>query len=201
MIIVYIILIILVLILCTLLFTKMSLIIKLSKPADGDFKSEIALSVLGQPIDLSSFIKADKQTEITPQTKLKKKKTPLSERLHNLRIDIERGRYTYLLSKRYVRKKIKMENLDFNMTFGLDDAAHTGIATGAAWGSVYNIFGFIDRLFIVKSHQFNITPVFDGECFAFDFETRLKFSLSNIIAVAFAVFINYLKAKIKIRKG
>lgn len=198
----YIILLILALFLLLVLFAKISLVIKLSKPNGENFKHEISLNVLGQPVDLSSFMKADKKQEVKSSTeKEEKKKSPLYERLHNLKIDIERGRYTYLLSKRYVRKKIKIDKLDFNMTFGLDDAAHTGIATGAAWGSVYNIFGFIDRLFTVNSHRFRITPVFDAECFEMDFETRLHFSMSNIIALAFAIFINYTKSKIKIRKG
>ncbi len=203
LIVLYIVLIILVLFTVAVLFTKMSLLIKVGKPHDGDFKAELTLSVLGQSIDLSQFIKDDKKTskqaDKSEKKKTKKAKPPLGERLHKLRVNIERGRYTYLLSKRYVRKKIKMLNLDFHMTFGLDDAAHTGIATGAAWGSVYNIFGFLDRLFTVKSHKFNIIPVFDGECFDFAFETKLRFSLSNLVAIAFAVFTNYLKAKRKIK--
>ena len=203
LIVLYIILLISALLLLLVLFAKISLAIKLSKPNGENFKHEISLYVLGQPVDLSSFIKAEKNHDVKSASEKaeKRKKPALSERLHNLRIDIERGRYTYLLSKRYVRKKIKIDKFDFDITFGLDDAAHTGIATGAAWGSVYNIFGFIDRLFTVKSHKFRITPVFDAECFEMHFETRLKFSLSNIIAAAFAIFINYTKSKIKIRKG
>lgn len=80
------------------------------------------------------------------------------------------------------------------MTFGLDDAAHTGIATGAVWGSVYNIFGFLDRLFTIKSHNFSITPVFDSEAFEMSFESKIRFSISNLIAIGFAVFINYIKS-------
>lgn len=204
MIVLYIVLIILALLVATMLFTKMSLIIKVVKPANGNFKSELMLSVLGQTIDLSPFIKQDKKTGEQMQAAQKKpkreeEKPSFGERLHKLRINIERGRYTYLLSKRYVRKKIKIENIDFNMKFGLDDAAHTGIATGAAWGSLYNVFGFVSLLFKVKSHKFNITPVFDGECFALEFGSRIEFSLSNILAIAFAVMINYIKAKIKIK--
>ncbi len=202
MIVLYIVLIILALLIAVMLFAKISLIVKLVKSADGKLKTELNLSVFGMTIGLSRFIKKDKKpTEKTdkPVKNKKPEKPPLKERLHKLRVNIERGRYTYLLSKRYVCKKIKIENIDFNMTFGLDDAAHTGIATGAAWGSLYNVFGFVSSLFRVKSHKFNITPVFDGECFVFNFYTKIKFSLSNILAIAFAVMVNYIKAKIKIK--
>ena len=146
MIVLYIVLIILALLIAVVLFSKISLIVKLVKPADGKLKTELNLSVFGMTIGLSRFIKKDKKpTEKTdkPVKNKKPEKPPLKERLHKLRVNIERGRYTYLLSKRYVCKKIKIENIDFNMTFGLDDAAHTGIATGAAWGSLYNVFGFV----------------------------------------------------------
>lgn len=202
MLVLYIILIILALLIAVVLFAKMSLTVKLVKPINEKFKTEIVLSVLGINVNISRFIKKDKKPAAKtdkPSKKTQKKKLTLKERLHNLRVNIERGRYTYLLSKRYVRGKIKVENIDFNMTFGLDDAAHTGIATGAAWGSLYNIFGFVSSLFKVKSHKFNIIPVFDGECFAFSFDTKVKFSLSNILAIAFAVMINYIKAKTKIK--
>ena len=201
MIILYIILIILALILCVALFTKLTLMVKVVKPSEGNFKSDIHLKVLGTDVDLSSFANEDKPEKPKGKPDKQMKKKPLRERINNLAVNIQRGRYTYLLSKRYVRKKVKIEKLDFSMTFGLDDAAHTGIATGAAWGGVYNVFGFADRLFTIKSHNFNITPVFDGECFALEFEAMLKFSLSNIIAITFAVFMNYMKSKIKIRKG
>lgn len=202
MIVLYIVLIILALLVAVVLFTKISLIVKLVKPVDGKFKTEIMLSVFGITLDLSRFFEKDKKRDKKTDKPVKNKKTEkpsLKERLHKLRVNIERGRYTYLLSKRYVCKKIKIENIDFDMTFGLDDAAHTGIATGAAWGSLYNVFGFVSSLFRVKSHKFNITPVFDGECFVFSFDTKMKFSLSNILAIAFAVMVNYIKAKIKIK--
>ncbi len=202
MIVLYIVLIILALLIAVMLFAKISLIVKLVKPADGKLKTELMVSVFGITIDLARFIKKDKKPAKKTDKPVKKQiteKPSLKEKLHNLRVNIERGRYTYLLSKRYVCKKIKIENIDFNMSFGLDDAAHTGIATGAAWGSLYNIFGFVSSLFRVKSHKFNITPVFDGECFVFNFDTKIKFSLSNILAIAFAVMVNYIKAKIKIK--
>ncbi len=204
LIIVYIVLIILALVLCTALFAKISLGVKLSKAKGEAFKSEFGVKVFGKSIDLSR-LKKEKPTVSKPgepQAEAEAEdKPPLNERLHNLRINIERGRYTYLLSKRYVVRKIKVEKLELDLTFGLDDAAHTGIATGAAWGSLYNIYAFIDRLFLVKSHSFNITPVFEGECLDLKFEAEVYFSLSNILAIGIAVFTNYMKAKIKFRKG
>ena len=179
-----------------LLFTKMTLTVNVDKAMEGEFSKKLNLNFLGININLIKP-KADKPLKAESIKKAgneKQKKEPLTEKLKKLAENIQRGRYTYLLSKRYVRKKIKVETLNFSMTFGLDDAAHTGIATGAAWGSVYNIFGFLDKLFIVKSHNFSITPVFDGEAFKMSLESKIRFSISNLIAIGFAVFINYIKS-------
>ena len=179
-----------------LLFTKMTLTVNVDKAMEGEFSKKINLNFFWVNINLLKP-KADKPLKAESIKKAgneKQKKESLTEKLKKLAENIQRGRYTYLLSKRYVRKKIKVETLNFSMTFGLDDAAHTGIATGAAWGSVYNIFGFLDKLFIVKSHNFSITPVFDGEAFKMSLESKIRFSISNLIAIGFAVFINYIKS-------
>lgn len=206
MIVLYIILIILALILCLALFSKLTFIIKLQKPFSGSFNWQLSLFVLGKPVDISSVIKKVKEPGIRKAKKEmqleetdEKPKKSLREKIHNLIVNIERGRYTYLLSKRYVKKKIKIESLNFDMVFGLEDAAQTGISTGAAWAGLYNVFGFIDRLFAVKSHKFNITPVFDGEKLSVVFESKIRFSVSNIISLAVAVGMNYLKSIRKIK--
>ena len=194
MIYIYIALSLLVLLFLTAIFMKMALHINITKTMDSKMKSELTIKIFGKKINLLKRNKKDKPSKKGKADDKEKQTEPLGKRIKTLFENIERGRYTYLLSKRYVRKNITLESLDFSMTFGLDDAAHTGIATGALWGSVYNIYAFLDKLFIVKAHKFNITPVFDGEAFELDFDTNIKFSISNLISIAFAVIINYMKS-------
>lgn len=188
---------ILLVILSVVLFTRMTLTVNIDKAMESEFSKKLNLNFFGFNVNLLKP-KADKpfkdeSTKISSKEP-KKQKEPFTQKLKKIVENIQRGRYTYLLSKRYVRKKIKLETLNFSLTFGLDDAAHTGIATGAAWGSVYNIFGFVDRLFTVKSHNFSITPVFDREAFEMSFSSKIRFSISNLIAIGFAVLINYIKS-------
>lgn len=199
----YIILAVLAVVLAAVLFVKMTLTVSISKAEGEELKKEFVLSVFGCKIDLSELAddsknKPQKKEEKDKPDEEDKPETTFMEKLHKLRVNIERGRYTYLLSKKHIRKKIKIYNFDFDMTFGLDDAAHTGIATGAVWGSIYNVFGFVANFFTVKSHKFMVTPVFDRECFSFVFNSRIRFSISNILALALAVMINYSKSKKKI---
>lgn len=196
----YIVLGILALLLCLALFTKMTLAVKARKKNGEELETEISLSVFGGRVDLSPLMKKssggkDKKEKNENNKENDGEKKPISGRLKTVVNGIKRGKYTYLLSKKSIKKKIKLECLDFSLVFGLDDAAHTGIATGAAWGSVYNIFSFVDRLFTIKGHSFKITPVFDGEYLDMDFETKIRFSISNIVSLASVIFINYIKSE------
>lgn len=199
----YIVLAVLAVLLIAVLFVKMTLAVSISKAEGEKLKTEFILNVFGCKLDLSELAddskkKTSKKKKSDKSDEEDKPQPTFSEKLHNLRVNINRGRYTYLLSKKYIKRKIKIYNFDFDMTFGLDDAAHTGVATGAAWGSIYNVFGFVSNLFTVKSHKFTITPVFDRECFSFEFSSKIRFSIFNILALAFAVMINYLKSRKKI---
>lgn len=179
------------LIITVLLLIKITVTVYVTKHQSEKFSSEIRLSFLGITIDLS---KKDKPVRKSASVRAEKEDTDtVLEKITKLRVNIARGKYTYLLSKRYVRKKIHIDKFDLSVTFGLDDAAQTGIATGVLWGGIYGIFGFVDSLFTVKSHNFNVTPVFDGECLDAKFNTVVKARVVNILAVAFAVLINYIK--------
>lgn len=195
---IYIVLLVIVLIILALLFLKITLSIKSVKKTGESFKTEITLKALGLRIDLLKYIrKKDKpQKPVKQSTKQEKSedKKSFKEKLKTLFVNIRRGRYTYLLSKKYVCRKIKIDNLDFSVAFGLDDAAHTGVSTGVLWANIYNIYGFLDKLFLIKSHKFNVTPVFDDEVFEMDFCATAHFRILNLVAMAFAIMINYVKS-------
>ena len=196
---IYIVLFVIALILLTALCLKITLCVKSVKKTGESFKTEITLKVLGLRIDLLKYIRKKEKPQKVVKEKSKQKEKPkeekpFKEKLKALFVNIQRGRYTYLLSKKYVCRKIKIDNLDFSLAFGLDDAAHTGISTGVLWANIYNIYGFLDKLFLIKSHKFNVTPVFDDEVFEMDFCVNMHFRILNLVAMAFAIMINYIKS-------
>lgn len=183
-----------------LLFLKITVEAVVDKENGEKTKTDFKLLLAGIEIDVTKFFNNKKTTEVLKQYQANVEKETdesdgdsFAEKLAKFRVNIARGKYTYLLSKRYVRKKIAVENLDFSIRFGLGDAAQTGIATGAVWGAIYNIFSFIDSLVIVKSHNFNVTPVFECSGIAYKFNAKIQCRIVNIIAVAITVLMNYIK--------
>lgn len=181
----------------SLMLLKLTVCISLDKENNEKLKTDFRIKIANREIDLSRFAGKKKTPKDSAgpekaETEDESEKS-LIEKLSKLRTNIARGKYTYLLSKRYVRKKISVQNLDFSLMFGLGDAAQTGIATGAVWGGIYNIFGFVDSLFTVRSHNFNVTPVFEAEGIAYRFNTKIECRVLNLLLVAFAVMINYIK--------
>lgn len=79
---------------------------------------------------------------------------------------------------KYLRKKFTIRLFSLKARMGLGDAADTGIATGAAYGSVYSLLGVADRFFVLKKHEVVITPVFQGV--GLETEIRGKFSLRAV---------------------
>jgi len=203
---VYVLLLAVVLIIAALLFVGVAVEVSVNKENGEKLRTDINLFLAGRQIDVAKFVdrrnkqkkdnkddKKDKENKENEEETDESSLERFTEKLSKLRVNIARGKYTYLLSKRYVRRKIIMDNLELSIVFGLDDAAHTGIVTGVLWGGIYNVFGFVDSLFTVKSHKFNVTPVFEEEGFALSFETRIKCRVINLVLIAFAVLINYIK--------
>ncbi len=137
--------------------------------------------------------KPSEDAEKTEDDKPEDKKNIL-EKLDSICKLLQKSRLTYVMSRRSVKKRLTFENIYFALTFGLGDAARTGIATGTVWGIVYNLFALICRISNVKNHKFNITPDFENEAYDMVFEGILKVSLANIICICAVVYRNYRKA-------
>ncbi len=133
----------------------------------------------------------DSTVEKTDKTEEKKN---IIEKLDGICKLLEKSHYVYVMSRKALKKRITFENIYFALTFGLEDAAMTGIATGSAWGVVYNLFALLCRISNVKNHKFNITPDFEKECYDLVFEGILTLSLANIICICAVIYRNYRKA-------
>lgn len=98
----------------------------------------------------------------------------------------------------YAKKHaVSVKYLKFIMDFGMADAMQTGIATGAAYGTVYNVLGFLNRNIPVEECDIKINPDFDRA----HLETDIKciFRIKNVHIIVIAV--KALKMYFKMRKN
>ncbi len=73
----------------------------------------------------------------------------------------------------YVRSHLSCKEMDFRIAFGLDDAAKTGIATGAVWTSGTLLLKAIDSLIGIRKVHMNVFPDFNHKRFEISFKTIL----------------------------
>ncbi len=99
---------------------------------------------------------------------------------------------------KYAKKHaFSVKKFRFLMNFGLGDAMKTGILTGSAYGTVYNVLGFLNRNIPVEDCEVKINPDFERECLDIDGECILRIKNAHIIVIA----IKALKVLLKIRKS
>lgn len=98
----------------------------------------------------------------------------------------------------FVRKHLSCSNVDFNIHFGLGDAAKTGIATGAVWASGTFLLKLIDALLGIKKIKMNVFPDFKEEKFEIYTKTILTMRPVYFIIIASKISktIKYIKTKI-----
>ena len=119
------------------------------------------------------------------------------EGINNIFRIVNTIRKTYSQSREYVSKRIGAD-LTVNITFGLYDAALTGIATGAVWTLLYELLGLISTVALIEKHSFNVNPVFDKALLKADGICIFKFRPINIIGVLIHILRKYKKVKAEI---
>ncbi len=92
------------------------------------------------------------------------------EKLHELYKE-SKHELTEMLS--YVRRHLSCKELDFQIAFGLDNAAKTGITTGAVWTSGTLLLKIIDSLIGIQKMNMNVYPDFQNKRFEISFKTIL----------------------------
>lgn len=92
----------------------------------------------------------------------------------------------------YVRKHLLCKEIDFNIRFGLDDAAKTGISTGILWTSGTLLLKIIDSLIGIKKINMNVYPDFNEK----KFEIYLK-TILIMQPFRFIIIVRKLKRTIK----
>ncbi|MBR4874646.1 MAG: DUF2953 domain-containing protein [Clostridia bacterium] len=144
-----------------------------------------------------------------PKRKKKKAKEKTKERkefsLENFRRNIDAFEEVYVTSKEnllsmlsYVREHLSCKEVDFKICFGLDDAAKTGIFTGAVWTSGTLLLKIIDSLVGIESIKMNVYPDFNDKRFEIYFKTILIIQPFRFIIILRQISdtIKYIKRKI-----
>lgn len=98
----------------------------------------------------------------------------------------------------YVRKHLSCNEIDFNICFGLDDAAKTGIATGAVWTSGTLLLKTIDTFIGIKKIGMHVYPDFNQKKFEIYVKAILIMRPIHFIIIGkkLADTIQYIKSKI-----
>jgi len=84
----------------------------------------------------------------------------------------------------YFKKHLVIEKFKLHFHIGADEAALTGIATGAAWGALYDIAAVFDRNFKLKEKNIHVCPKFDGAIFETDINVRISIRFYNLLVFA-----------------
>ncbi len=96
----------------------------------------------------------------------------------------------------YAKKHaVTVKYLKFIMDFGMADAMQTGIATGAAYGTVYNVIGFLNRNISVEECVVKINPDFERTHLEIDIKCIFRIKNVHIIVIALKALKMYFKMK------
>ena len=167
----------------------------------SDGKVQILLQFFGGILKIPIKEKDDKQKKDKPT---EKKQTPeekdksFFEGINNIFRIIKIINKTYSRSMHYVNKRISAD-LSVNISFGLYDAALTGMATGVVWTLLYELLGLISTISLIEKHKFNVDPVFENNAmFKAEGICIFTFRPVNIIGILIHILRKYNKVKAEI---
>jgi len=169
-------------------------------------KSLLYFKLFGIPIRIP--IKSQTKSENKKQKKKQRSESPIT--FENFRENISDFKEIYSTSKEelkemlsYVRKHLSVSSIDFDIRFGFDNAAATGISTGAIWGMGSFILKVIDSLVGIKKINMQVNPDFNNKVFDIYSKTILIMRPVHFIIILRKVIktYSYVKNKIKNIKG
>lgn len=101
---------------------------------------------------------------------------------------------------KYFRRKIKSDVFEIDLTFGMLDAAETGIATGVIWAAIGSFYPIIDSIIAIDEPVINVNPKFNCEYFNLEYKGVYKLKLFHIIYIGISALKLFLKYKKMIKK-
>ena len=128
-----------------------------------------------------------KKAEVTTEKEQKK----LVDKLNSYAKTLSVLKKIYSKNRWYIRKRIYAERINFHLKFGLNNAATTGIATGAIWSVLYGILALLGQIGTVKEHYFEVVPVFTEAGFISEGNVKVSFRMISILSVGLRLYLTY----------
>lgn len=164
-------------------------------------KTLLYFRVFGIPVKIP--LKAAAKDENENQKLKQKKESSLS--FENFKENISDFKEIYETSKAdlkemlsYVRRHLSVERVDFEIRFGFDNAAATGISTGAIWGMGSFVLKVIDTLLGIKKINMQVNPDFNNKIFEIHSKTILIMRPIHFIIILKKIVKTYMYIKNKI---
>ena len=187
MVVLYIIIAIIAVLIIFALTAKINIFYEYKKHPGEKLYTDFKITVGGINITkLLSGIKV-KKTGISTEKEQKK----LVDKLKSFAKTLSVIKKVYSKNRWYIRKRIYAERINFHLKFGLNNAATTGIATGAIWSVLYGILALLGQIGTVKEHYFEVVPVFTEAGFISEGNVRVSFRTISILSVAIRLYLTY----------
>lgn len=184
----------------TFLITPLQFGLEIVKTANKN-KTLLYFKIFGIPIKIP--LKAAAKGENKNQKQKQRKESPLS--FENFKENISDFKEIYETSKTelkemlsYVRHHLSVERVDFEIRFGFDNAAATGISTGAIWGMGSFLLKVVDTLVGIKKINMQVNPDFNNKFFEIYLKTILIMRPIHFIIILRKIVKTYMYIKNKI---
>ncbi len=177
-------LIVIILILGTFLFLPLELGLEITKTAD---KNDIFLRFKFLKIPFKVRINAKKNKKrVEMDSKIEEKKLSFKSFKQNISLlkDIYNTKKQDLKDMlSYTRRHLAVNQVDFEIRFGFDNAAATGISTGAIWGMGSFLLKVIDSLIGINKINMQVNPDFNNKIFEIYSKTILIIRPIHLIII------------------
>ncbi|TYQ15749.1 UNVERIFIED_CONTAM: Protein of unknown function (DUF2953) [Acetivibrio alkalicellulosi] len=95
--------------------------------------------------------------------------------------------------RNYLKCKLKIKSLDFNLVIGTGDASHTSILIGLAWTFSGIIISTLYRFININEKNINIKPDYVGKNINIDLYCILSLRIVHIIVIGFMILKHFIK--------
>ena len=100
-----------------------------------------------------------------------------------------------LIFKYAGEKAVVLELIDFNLEYGFEDAAYTGMLMGGICGIVYGFLALIDTHLTLQEKHVDIRPDFHNKCFQVSFQCIARLKNVHIMVILYKIIKIYFKTK------
>lgn len=95
----------------------------------------------------------------------------------------------------YAGSRAEVTDIFIHCSFGTGDAAHTGMAYGAIWTLIGNVYAYLCRYIKIEFPQVELSPVYNEKTFEINAEGIIKMRTVHIILAGLRVLRLYTKHK------